>query len=174
MNSTIKQITFIITFAVIIAITSCIPEDLEVEVRTLATEQAEINELLVQIEDAGLNVDTTNLGVYYIIDTLGTGLFPEFGDTLFLKYKGLYLDGYVFDDSNYHPENPGGVWEFVYTQGDLISGFEDGIALMNKGTKLNMIIPSSLAYGEDGTRTIAPFSPLRFEAEMVNIKPFLE
>lgn len=168
MKSTIKQI--IMAFVFIIAISSCIPERLETEVRTPAMEQSEIDQLLKQIEDAGLNVDTTGLGVFYIIDTLGPGPLPKFGDTLFMKYTGYFLDGYVFDDSDYHQENEGGVWEFIFEQGGLISGFENGIGLMSKGTKLNMIIPSSLAYGENGTSSILPYSPLRFEAEMVNIK----
>jgi len=171
MNKTIKQIALALAIGFTLIISSCIPDPDPVEERTLAMELSEISELIGQIEDAGLNVDTTELGVYYIIDTMGIGALPNFGDTLYMKYTGYFLDGYVFDASDLHQENLNGIWEFIYQPDKLIKGFENGISLMNKGTRLNMIIPSGLAYGQNGTSTMLPFTPLRFEAEMVNIKP---
>lgn len=171
MNKTIKQIAVVIAVGITLFITSCMPETEVADERTLALEISEISQVIAQIEDAGINVDTTELGVYYIIDTMGVGPFPNFGDTLSMRYTGYFLDGYVFDASDLHQENINGIWEFVYQPDRLIKGFENGISLMNKGTILNMIIPSRLAYGEGGTASILPYSPLRFEAQMVNIRP---
>lgn len=171
MKNTIKHIAFALVIAFTFVNTSCMPEANLPEERTLALELSEIKEVIEQIEDAGLNVDTSDLGIYYIIDTLGAEPFPHFGDTLYMKYTGYFLDGYIFDASEFYSNNVNGIWEFIYQPDDLIKGFEDGISLMSKGTRLNMIIPSSLAYGAGGTRTILPYTPLRFEAEMINIKP---
>jgi FKBP-type peptidyl-prolyl cis-trans isomerase len=52
-----------------------------------------------------------------------------------------------------------------------IPGFEEGLLLLSKGAKATLIIPSNLAYGEQGNQGIPPFTPLIFELEMVNIIP---
>ena len=51
----------------------------------------------------------------------------------------------------------------------VIPGWDEGLQLLNKGEKVTFIIPSSLAYGEQGYGPIAPFSPLVFEVEVKNI-----
>jgi len=174
MKSTIRQIALAIAVAIIFTLTSCIPDEPEQIIRTPEMEQAEIDEVLAQVEEAGLNIDTTDLGVYYITDTVGPAPFPSYGDTLAMRYTGYFLDGYVFDASSYHQQNIDGIWRFIFEKDALIEGFEDGIKLLSKGTKLNMIIPSDLAYGAGGSGSIPPYTPLRFEAEMVDLKPILE
>ena len=55
--------------------------------------------------------------------------------------------------------------------GGSIPGFEEGLMLLNKGAKATIILPSKLAYGEQGNQGIPPYSPLVFELDIVNIIP---
>jgi FKBP-type peptidyl-prolyl cis-trans isomerase FkpA len=151
---------------------SCIEPIGEPEERTPSLEAFELNQVLANIEADGYDLDTTDLGIYYIVHKEGEGNFPEPGDTCRLEYSGFFLDGVIFDASAFHYADS--TWEFVYKEIDLISGFDDGIALMNKGAEIDMIIPSGLAYGEYGSGNIPPYSPIMFSAKMRDIKPPVE
>ena len=170
MNNTIKQIA-LIAIAFTFTFVSCVTPIEEVEQRTEAQELEEISQLISKVESEGLDVDTTALGIYYVVDSVGTGPTPMVGDTCFMEYTGSFIDGSIFDDSSYHPENVDGVWEFVFKENSLIPGFEDGITLMSKGTKLNLIVPSSLGYGPSGSYSIPPYATLIFKTKMVDLRP---
>lgn len=166
MFKTIKTVAILCVTTLFIA-TSCM-KDLEEPARTSATEQAELNAFLASIETQGFDIDTTDLGVYYVIHKEGEGKFPEAGDTCNLIYAGYLLDGSIFDASFFHYEDS--IWQLPYKEIELIPGFDDGIALMNKGTELDMIIPSELAYGSSGEK-MPPYTTLRFAATMRDLKP---
>jgi FKBP-type peptidyl-prolyl cis-trans isomerase FkpA len=174
MYKTIKNIAFLIAIAFTFSLTSCIDDPEEPVVRTPEIEEAELQQVLDQIAEDGLELGTTDLGVYYLVDTMGTGPLVQPGDTCFLKYTGYFLNGVVFDASSNNPENIDGIWKIVYKEVSLIEGFDDGIALMTKGTKLDLIIPSEFGYGINGYYTIPPYTPLLFSLEMVDIKPVIE
>jgi len=167
MFKTIKTVA--ILFAFIITITSCLTSGDEQEPRTPEMEAAEINAVLKKLEDDGYDIDTTDLGIYYIVQKEGTGPFPSEGDTCDMEYTGYFIDGSVFDTS--HDHFPDGIWEFNFLEIDLISGFNDGIALLNKGAEIDMIVPSSLAYGPTGTSGIPPYTTLLFATKMHDLKP---
>ena len=169
MFKTIKTVA--ILFAFIFTITSCLTSGDEPEPRTPEMEAAEIDQVLKKLVEEGYDIDTTDLGIYYVVEEEGTGLFPAAGDTCFMEYTGYFIDGAVFDTS--HDHFPNGIWEFNYLENSLIPGFEDGIALLNKGAEINMIIPSSLAYGPGGTSGIPPYTTLLFAAKMHDLKPVL-
>lgn len=173
MYKTIKSIAFLIAIVFTISMTSCMNDVEEPIVRTPEMEASELQQIFDQIAENELDLDSTDLGIYYLVDTMGTGPLVQPGDTCFIIYTGHFLDGTVFDASIYHPENPDGVWELIFKDITLISGFDDGIALMNKGTKLELIIPSELAYGA-GNNTMPAYTPLIFSVEMVDIKPVIE
>lgn len=167
-----KKISFFIVISFVFITISCIDSVEEQEQqRTPELEAAEIDAVINQIEEDGFNVDTTDLGVYYVVQEEGTGPFPTAGDTIFMEYTGYFLDGTVFDNSfNHFPE---GIWEFNYMENSLIPGFEDGIALLNSGAEVDMIIPSHLAYGT-GTESIPPYTPLIFATKMHDLKPVIQ
>jgi FKBP-type peptidyl-prolyl cis-trans isomerase FkpA len=107
----------------------------------------------------------TNSGLYYVIETEGTGLTPRPGQTVQAHYAGTFLDGKEFDSDH------GAGFSFVLGQHQVIEGWDEGFALLKKGSKAKFIIPSSLAYGPQGDGRIIPaFSTLIFEVELVDFK----
>ena len=176
MYKTIKNIAFLIAIAFTVSLTSCVDKVEEREVRTPEMEEAELQQFLDQIVENELDLDSTDLGVYYLVDTMGTGPLVQSGDTCFLNYTGYFLNGQIFDASSNNPQNFDGIWEFIYLDPTerSIPGFEDGLALMNKGTVLDLIIPSALAYGATGSYSIPPYTTIMFSLELVDLKPVTE
>ncbi len=110
----------------------------------------------------------TPSGIYYVITQPGTGAKAQAGQTVSVQYKGTLLDGKEFDSSA--KGNNGKPIEFPLGRGAVIPGWDEGIALLNKGSKATILIPSSLAYGEQGRPGIPASSPLRFDVELTDVK----
>ena len=104
-------------------------------------------------------------GLYFISVTKGSGNKPVAGDKVKVHYTGMFLDGNKFDSS----VDRGEPFEFTLGQGQVIRGWDEGIAMMRKGGKAVMVIPSDLAYGPQGNRGIPPSSTLVFEVELIDI-----
>jgi FKBP-type peptidyl-prolyl cis-trans isomerase len=171
MIKTIKLFAFAITISLPFILGSCI-EGNDLPDRTSGIEQQELNQSLANLEKAGYDVDTTELGVFYVMNKTGEGAFPAAGDTCSLIYTGFFLDGSIFDTSgDYYQDS---IWQFKFKEVSLIVGFNDGIALLNKGAEADVIIPSSLAYGANGYGAIPPYTPLVFSLKMRDLKPVLQ
>ncbi|MAF79581.1 peptidylprolyl isomerase [bacterium] len=95
----------------------------------------------------------------------GTGDEVKNEDTVRIHYTGTLDDGTVFDSS----VERGDPLEYQVGVGMVIKGWEQGIPGMKVGGKRNLIIPSHLAYGEQGRPSIPPNSTLHFEVELVEI-----
>jgi FKBP-type peptidyl-prolyl cis-trans isomerase FkpA len=107
-------------------------------------------------------------GVYYIITQPGTGAKPKAGQQVSLQYKGTLLSGKEFDSSAKHGGQP---FAYATGRGQVIPGWDEGVAVLSKGAKATLLVPSSLAYGERGAGADIPAnSPLRFDVELVDIK----
>jgi len=132
-------------------------------------EQRELNETLAKLISEGWDIDTTAMGIYYIVHEEGEGPLAREGDSLSLEYVGYLMEGMIFDATSYHYED--GIWDFVFIEDELIPGFAEGISLMNKGAVIDMIIPSQYAYGEKGQGLIEPFTSLFFSAKLHDLKP---
>jgi peptidylprolyl isomerase len=106
-------------------------------------------------------------GLRYIIQKEGTGPKPEKGKTISVNYKGMFLSGEVFDNSELH-----GPLEFEAGSGQIIPGFEMAVLDMKLGEKRLVIIPPELAYGERGAGNgaIPGNSFLVFELELAKIQ----
>ena len=95
------------------------------------------------------------------------GAKPIQGQNVSVHYKGSLLDGTVFD-SSYNRNAP---IDFALGVGQVIKGWDEGIALLSKGSKAIFIIPSDLGYGSAGAGgVIPPDATLRFEVELVDFK----
>lgn len=111
------------------------------------------------------NVKTTASGLQYEILTQGTGAKPTTADKVKVHYKGTLIDGTQFD-SSYDRGEP---TSFGVTQ--VISGWTEGLQLMNEGSKFKFYIPYNLAYGSRDMGQIKPYSALVFEVELLKVNP---
>jgi peptidylprolyl isomerase len=109
----------------------------------------------------------TASGLYYVVEKEGTGAQAVPGKTVSVHYTGTLADGKKFD-SSYDRNQP---ISFVLGQGQVIKGWDEGIALMKVGSKLKLIIPYNLAYGEQGFPPVIPSkATLIFDTELVDVK----
>ncbi len=160
---------FMVLAIAIVAMASCLnTEDVEEVTRTEAQERAELSIYLDTLQNRGLDIDTTALGVYYVVDSLGNGPYPVIGDTCVVKYDGFLINGVLFDSSTNH--NGEGTYEFVLDENTFIRGWTDGMKVINEGSLVYLIIPSEFAYGASGSYPIGPYQTLIFAIEMVDIK----
>jgi peptidyl-prolyl cis-trans isomerase A (cyclophilin A) len=109
---------------------------------------------------------TTASGLKYTITKHGTGEKPTRGSKVRVHYAGKLLDGQVFDSSgNGQPFN------FVLGVGEVIAGWDEGIALLKVGDQATFTIPSDLAYGDQGAGPlIKANTTLVFDVELMNFK----
>lgn len=107
---------------------------------------------------------TTASGLNYVITKEGNGEKPGVGTLIKVHYTGKLLDGTVFDSS----VNRNEPFQFVLGIGQVISGWDEGLQLLTKGSKAVLYIPYYLAYGDRGAGTIPPFSTLIFEVELID------
>lgn len=129
------------------------------------------------LEDNKINAKPTASGLYFVEKTKGKGPKPVKGDKVKVNYTGRLLDGTVFDTSDEATAKASGVYderrpyepiEFVLGQGQVISGWDEGIGMMQAGTKAQLILPSAIAYGAQGGGPIPPYSTLTFDVELVS------
>lgn len=108
-------------------------------------------------------VQETASGLQYEVITMGTGAKPTAVDMVKVHYTGKLLDSTTFDSS----VDRGEPVEFGVNQ--VIQGWQEGLQLMPVGSKFKFYIPYELAYGEQGTGPIPPFSTLVFDVELLDI-----
>ena len=110
------------------------------------------------------SVNVTASGLQYKVITMGDGPKPLATDEVSVKYEGRLIDGTVFD-SSYERKNP--VTKFHANR--VIPGWTEALTMMPVGSKWELYIPYSLAYGDRDQGKIKPFSALIFTVELVGI-----
>jgi FKBP-type peptidyl-prolyl cis-trans isomerase len=133
-------------------------------------EQFNLKKYLDNIISNGNDLDTTELGVYYVTMKEGTGAYPKIGDTLTVGYAGYFINGSLFDASYFHNKTDS-TYTFILGNPPLIKGWDDGMKVINKNARVQLIIPSDFAYGSAGNGFIQPFQTLVFVIIMKDIKP---
>lgn len=103
-------------------------------------------------------------GIRYIILKTGKGPHPGENDTVVLNLIAKLADGTVVDDT-YQSKTP-----VVTTVSGLFTGLSDPLQLMVAGSKWQLYIPATLAYGEKGSGTIPPNSSLIIDVELVEVR----
>jgi FKBP-type peptidyl-prolyl cis-trans isomerase FklB len=110
-------------------------------------------------------VKTLPSGLEYKVIKAGTGKKPRLSDTVTVNYRGTLIDGTEFD-SSFRRGQP-----VTFQVSGVIPGWTEALQLMEEGAKWQLIIPSSLAYGEQGRGSvIGPNATLIFELELISIQ----
>ena len=119
------------------------------------------------LEKLAAGFDKTDSGLRYKIIQKGSGAKSVKGKNVSVHYKGQLEDGTVFD-SSYTRKEP---IAFVLGVGQVIKGWDEGLQLMKVGDKARFVIPSHLAYGNQGAGgVIPPDATLIFDVELMNVK----
>jgi FKBP-type peptidyl-prolyl cis-trans isomerase FkpA len=147
-------------------------QKMEQEQQAHAGQQREIDDKALQEYLASNNITAqkTASGIYYTINKQGSGPKVASGQTVTVNYTGKTLDGETFDsnvDPKFEHVQP---FEFAVGQGMVIPGWDEGLMLLNKGSKATLYIPSTLAYGPRGNGPIPPNAILKFDIELTGIK----
>jgi peptidyl-prolyl cis-trans isomerase A (cyclophilin A) len=120
-----------------------------------------------KMEQLAAGFDKTDSGLRYKMINKGDGKKAEAGKTVAVHYEGSLENGKVFD-SSYPRKKP---IEFRLGQGQVIEGWDEGIALLQVGDKARFVIPSDLAYGAAGAGgVIPPNATLIFDVELMEVK----
>ena len=132
-------------------------------------EIADVKEIPVPVkyDTTGITPKTTASGLkYFEIKLSGNPLQAQAGQKVKVHYSGYLADGKMFDSS----VERGEPIDFPLGQGQVIPGWEEGIALMHVGDKFRLVIPYQLAYGEQGRPpAIPPSAQLTFDVELVGV-----
>ena len=120
-----------------------------------------------EMEKLAAGFDKTESGLRYKMIQKGSGKKAENGKTVSVHYSGSLENGKVFD-SSYTRKKP---IEFPLGMGNVIEGWDEGIALLHVGDKARFVIPSHLGYGSRGAGgVIPPNATLIFDVELMDVK----
>jgi FKBP-type peptidyl-prolyl cis-trans isomerase FklB len=122
------------------------------------------------VNKAKPGVVTLPSGLQYKVITEGSGAKPTINDVVVCNYTGSSVEGKVFD-SSYKSGKPA-----TFPVGGVIKGWTEALQLMPVGSKWQLVLPPSLAYGDRGTNggPIGPGETLVFEVELMSIQPKAE
>jgi len=109
-------------------------------------------------------VKITASGLQYKVINSGAGPSPKLTDVVKVHYHGKLIDGTVFD-SSVRRNTPA-----TFPVNGVIPGWTEALQMMKVGDKWQLVIPSKLAYGEQGPGPIGPNSVLVFEVELLGIE----
>ncbi len=100
-------------------------------------------------------------GLYYVIDEAGEGVKPTSASTVQVAYKGYYLNGEVFDESNEEG--------ISFPLKRVIKGWTEGITYFKEGGKGTLLVPAHLGYGNYDTNGIPGGSVLLFDIHLISV-----
>ncbi|GAA4358259.1 hypothetical protein GCM10023185_23710 [Hymenobacter saemangeumensis] len=136
------------------------------------TDYAKVDESIIQkylADNMITNAQKQPSGLYYVpVTTLPNNTRATAGRTVSVLYTGMLMDGTVFDATSRRNNRP---FSFMLGRGQVIQGWDEGIALMRKGERGVLLIPSGLGYGKPGSPPSIPANAvLRFEVELVDVQ----
>ncbi len=137
------------------------------ETAKLETNKKQEKELMNKyLADHKITAKANPSGLIYVEKVKGSGAKASAGKKVKVHYTGTLLNGTKFDSSRDRNQP----FEFELGKGQVIQGWDEGIAMMNVGGKATLVIPSSIAYGERDMGQIPPYSTLVFDVELLEVK----
>lgn len=134
--------------------------------RLAQCKQEEAGTLAQYIAARSLKTTASPSGLQYAVIAAGTGTPAHAGDTVAMRYKCTLMSGKVLDTALQAPRT------YIAGLHTTIAGLEEAMQLFPAGTKVTVLLPSALAFGEAGYEGIQPYTPLIYELEMVRIGRF--
>ena len=107
----------------------------------------------------------TASGLHFVDLAVGDGAAAARGKSVSVHYTGWLPDGTKFDSSR----DRGQPFEFALGRGQVIRGWDEGVAGMKVGGRRKLVIPAALGYGSRGVGPIPPDSPLVFDVELLDV-----
>ncbi len=115
------------------------------------------------ISEHNIQVQPKPSGLYYVEKREGEGERPVRGSYVNVLYKGSFIDGEVFDQS----DDKG--FSFRLGYGMVVAGFDEGISYMREGGSATLIVPSYIGYGSYRHGKIPAYSTLIFEVKLMEV-----
>ncbi|MFN7118749.1 MAG: FKBP-type peptidyl-prolyl cis-trans isomerase [Saprospiraceae bacterium] len=127
--------------------------------------QSEIDDELIRnyLRDNNITAERHSSGIYYVIQTPGTGSSPVANSLVKVKYKGYFLDGTVFDQTD-------GNNTLDISLQQTISGWQIAVPLLKSGGKGTFYIPSGWGYGRFPPAGIPANAVLIFDIELISFR----
>jgi bifunctional DNA-binding transcriptional regulator/antitoxin component of YhaV-PrlF toxin-antitoxin module len=114
-----------------------------------------------------LKMEKTASGLEYADVVVGQGAAPRAGQTVVVHYTGWLTDGKKFDSSRDRNEP----FRFALGRGQVIKGWDEGLATMKVGGRRILMIPPELGYGAGGAGgVIPPNATLKFDVELIGVE----
>lgn len=117
------------------------------------------------VSSAAFTTDT-DTGLQYHDFTVGDGATATSGDRVTVHYSGWLASDSTLFDSSYRRGQP---FSFRLGAGEVIRGWDEGVAGMRVGGERQLVIPPELGYGSQGTGPIPPNATLIFEVELLSV-----
>ena len=127
------------------------------------TEAATAAPIVINLEGAM----TTESGLQYLEETTGKGAKPKAGEIITMNYIASLPDGTEL----YNSYTEGKPATTVWGADRLLDGWEEGIGLMNVGSKAKLVLPPALAFGEAGNQAVPPNTQVVIEVELLKVEP---
>lgn len=134
------------------------------KVQQVGEENRKLGETFLAENKNKEGVVTLESGLQYKVLAEGKGPQPGASDTVKVHYTGSLISGEVFDSSVERGE------PVSFPVNGVISGWTEALQLMPTGSKWQLYIPSNLAYGPNGNRSIGPNETLLFDVELLEIQ----
>ncbi|MCM4150117.1 peptidylprolyl isomerase [Arenibacter sp. N53] len=119
------------------------------------------SDIQAYVEENNLTAVRSNSGLYYVIEEEGTGTQAVASSSVTVAYKGYFLNGSVFDQSDAE-----GV---TFGLNQVIAGWTEGIAYFKEGGNGILLVPAHLGYGSRDYRGIPGGSVLIFEVSLIAV-----
>ena len=163
-----RKLFFGLFFVIIVAVFFSCNDGLDDE----QLRQNELEKLDEYIQNHYPGLEPESSGLYYIEVVEGEGDTIRYGDRVQIFYSTWTIDSVWLDETNGYSEGlryeP---FEYIVGSGGTIQGLEEASIYMKPGSKVNLVIPSELAYGQNGTYDVGGFTTLLMEVEVYKVYP---
>ncbi|MET6989877.1 FKBP-type peptidyl-prolyl cis-trans isomerase [Sediminicola arcticus] len=118
-------------------------------------------EITAYIAENNLEAKKSDSGLYYVINEAGTGAQPIATSNVTVAYKGYYINGNVFDESDAEG--------ISFGLNQVIKGWTEGIPYFKEGGNGILLVPADLGYGNNDYRGIPGGSVLIFDVRLISV-----